>query len=250
MLTWDDYNGAAVFSGDDIEAAHLFVRAYLRPGMNVVDVGAHQGFYTILTSTMVGSSGKVFAFEPSPRERRRLRINLHVNGCSNVTVEGHAVSNCVGTGELYVVAEYNTGCNSLKPPNLEVSLNALTVEITSLDSYFQGHQDHQVDLIKIDAEGAELDILKGAMSLLKRKPRPAIVCEVMDARTRPWGYGSEEILNLLSSLGYRWFSTNLRGGLESLPCSNPQGTFVAIPCERMIDDPGGNESGISFNGRS
>src|ERR1700719_74060 len=73
------------------DAETRFVQNFLRTGMTVVDVGAHHGLYTLLASKGVGRRGKVIAFEPSPRERRRLLRHIRVNACSNVAVEACAL---------------------------------------------------------------------------------------------------------------------------------------------------------------
>jgi len=76
-----------------------FVQKFLRPGMTVVDVGAHHGLYTLLASKGVGRRGKVIAFEPSMRERRRLLSHLRVNACWNVVLEGCALGDEVGEAD-------------------------------------------------------------------------------------------------------------------------------------------------------
>jgi FkbM family methyltransferase len=84
--------------------------------MTVLDVGAHNGFYTLLASKRVGPTGQVIAFEPSPRERQRLLSNLWINGCSNVIVEPVALADEDSVATLFVVSGAETGCNSLRPP--------------------------------------------------------------------------------------------------------------------------------------
>src|SRR5438445_9633985 len=94
------------------EARELaFAERLLLPGMTVLDIGAHQGLYTLLASRCVGPSGRVFSFEPSPRERRAMRLNLTINFCDNVMVQALALGSEETTADLYVVDEYNTGYN-------------------------------------------------------------------------------------------------------------------------------------------
>jgi FkbM family methyltransferase len=77
-------------------------------GMTVLDVGAHNGFYTLLASKKVGPSGRVIAFEPSPRERQRLLSNLWINRCSNVIVEPVALAEEDSVATLFVVSGAET----------------------------------------------------------------------------------------------------------------------------------------------
>jgi SAM-dependent methyltransferase len=95
--------------GEGFERAELrFVERLLRPGMTVLDIGAHHGLYTLLCSKCVGRKGQVIAFEASPRECRRLAKHLRLNGCRNVRIEPHAVGSENCSADLYVV---NGPCN-------------------------------------------------------------------------------------------------------------------------------------------
>src|SRR3989304_1382083 len=78
----------------------LAFEANLRPGAVVYDIGAHVGYYTLLASVLCGPSGKVFAFEPSPRNLSRLRWHVSANGCRNVIVFDNALSDRVGSANF------------------------------------------------------------------------------------------------------------------------------------------------------
>src|SRR5271165_5588961 len=73
----------ALLLGGFERAEIFFVEEYLQPGMTVLDIGAHHGLYTLLASKRVGGTGRVVAFEPSPRERGQLSRNVKINFCSN-----------------------------------------------------------------------------------------------------------------------------------------------------------------------
>jgi hypothetical protein len=111
------------------------------------------------------------------------------------------------------------------------------VPVERLDDALKARGIARVDFIKIDVEGAELSVLQGAPELLRRSPRPVILAEVQDLRTKPWGYRAAEILSCLSALDYQWFTPNFSGQLEKLPLDRQSydGNFVAIPQERVPD---------------
>jgi len=91
-----------------------------------------------------------------------------------------------------------------------------------------------VDFIKMDAEGAELAILRGARTLLGSRPRPVIQCELEEIRTQPWGYHPREVVVLLDTMGYRWFQAQARGALKPVEDNaGVDGNFFAIPEERV-----------------
>ena len=103
-----------------------------------------------------------------------------------------------------------------------------------LDNYIRKNDLSRVDFVKMDVEGAELAVLKGATEFLARRPRPVVFCEVQDMRTRPWGYPAREIVEFLRQRGFRWFVPSADGGLRPLPLDQTEfdGNFVAIPEER------------------
>jgi FkbM family methyltransferase len=229
----NDNLAGPLFAGSYETAELAFVQKFLRPGMTVLDVGAHQGLYSVLSSRRVGSSGHVFSFEPSPRERRALRLNLAINFCRNVAVQALAIGSQETTADLYVVQGDQTGCNSLRPPDVISPTKPVRVRVSTLDKWLLRNCILRVDFIKLDVEGAELDVLKGAATLLQNPPRPVILAEVQDVRTIPWGYCAKEILTLLIDAGYVWFRLLPDGSLDELDLTPKafEGNFVACPTE-------------------
>ena len=222
-----------------------FVKKFLEKGMTVLDIGAHHGFYTILAAKRVGSSGRVIAFEPSPRERRRLLSNLKLNHCCRAKVEPFAISKEDGEALFFVVDGRQTMFNSLRPPAISEPINRITVRTVTLDSYVEKEQIERIDFVKIDAEGAELDILTGAKKSFGQRFRPLIMVEANDLRTGQWGYPSSNILDALSGLRYRWFSMGPEGQLEPYHNGTPRYNFVAVPIEKLdalrgLIEPAGN----------
>jgi len=211
-----------------------FVLRLLRPGMTVLDIGAHHGLYTLLSAKRVGRRGKVIAFEPSPRECRRLAKHVRVNRCRNVEVEACAVGDTSGEAELFMVDGYRDWGNSLRPPAVPEPTRRVRVPVRKLDDVLAARGIEKVDFIKLDAEGGELGVLEGARRLLQTAPRPAILAEVEDIRTRPWGYPAREIMQLLARWNYRWFALNEAGTLypASPDDESYDANFVALPDER------------------
>lgn len=216
-------------------AEHRFVEGFLQPGMIVLDIGANQGYYTLLASRKVGPQGRVIAFEPSRREVRRLKLHLWLNHCKNVEVSTSALGEKTGTAKLHVVLGTESGCNSLCPPDVSQPTGLLAVSVERLDDVLKARGVTRVDFIKLDVEGAELSVLQGARELLQRSLRPAILAEVQDLRTKPWGYPAREIISYLSDLGYDWFQPKPTGQIEKIALDSQtyDGNFVAVPRERI-----------------
>ena len=211
-----------------------FVRRLLRRDMTVVDAGAHHGLYTLLAAKRVGWDGKVIAIEPSPRECARLEKHLRLNRCSNTELVQCAVGEDPGETDLYLVEGAQDWCNSLRPPAVDEPVRTVQVSVRRLDDVLAELGVHKVDFLKLDVEGAELPALYGAMKLLQREPRPAILAEVQDTRTRPWGYAAKDILQFLIRMDYRWFAIAAKGALLPISCDQEKydANLVALPMER------------------
>jgi FkbM family methyltransferase len=201
----------------------------VKPGMTVVDVGAHAGLYTLMASRLVGDRGRVVAFEPSPRERARLVKHIRLNRCANVTVEPVALGEADGEADLFVVQGSETGCNSLRPGDIG-DVRPVRVPLRRLDDYFARGEIGQVDVVKMDVEGGELSVLRGGETLF-RSARPTLFCEIEETRIRPWGYTGRDIVDLVAVWGYEWFALAGSGALQPLAANRCEfsGNYVAQP---------------------
>ena len=219
----------------EFETSELrFVESYLQPGMTVLDIGAHHGLYSVLAAKRVGKNGRVRSFEPSPRECKFLKHNLRINRCRNVQIENFALGSGSGQGVLFLVEGAEDVCNSLRPPAAEVTTTKVSVEVRPLDEYLEQQRIEKVDFIKLDVEGAELEVLRGAKRLLSSVNRPVILAEVQDMRTAPWGYRAEEVIRYLEEFGFCWYGLSESGGLTPLDTKAMvyDGNFVACPEEK------------------
>ncbi|HEV2804404.1 MAG TPA: FkbM family methyltransferase [Chthoniobacterales bacterium] len=150
------------------------------PGETCLDVGANLGYMTSLLSARVGSLGRVHAFEPHPTVFARLKRNLaNFANKGAVTIYDNAVGAGDGAADLFESAEFeeNEGTSSLVAANAGASshLPKHCVALRRLDSLFA--EDTAIGLLKIDVEGAELDVLNGASGMLARHRIRDIVWE-------------------------------------------------------------------------
>jgi FkbM family methyltransferase len=235
FMARDDYFGST-FTYDGFETdERAFVQKFLKPGMQVLDVGAHHGLYTLLASKCVGRAGTVTAFEPSPRERKALLLNLKLNKTKNVRVESIALGGSNIQSKLYVVDQQETGCNSLRPPVTSSTTSTTEVKVRRLDDWAAEHHIDHVDFIKLDVEGGELDFLKGAERFLTGGKRAVILAEVQDIRTQAWGYRAKDIIGSLREIDFVWFRIIGGGRLERLDAGAEEydGNYVAVPKESL-----------------
>ena len=137
------------------------VRRSLAPGGVFLDVGANLGYFTVLGAAWVGDAGRVYAFEPEPRNFRLLQTNLDLNGyAGRVTVCEAALSDRSGTGYLKLHPD-NLGDHQLVEP----AAGAVEVALVEGAAWFR-EREARLDLVKIDVQGAEHAVVRGLMPLL------------------------------------------------------------------------------------
>lgn len=213
----------------------LFVERFLQLGMTVFDIGANHGLYSVLASKRIGRDGRVYAFEPSTRERARLLRNLKINGCKNVQVIEVAIGQESGGAILHVVEGTEVGCNSLRVPDVAQPTVQVKVRIQTLDDFLTQAVVTKIDFMKLDVEGAELSVLKGGERFFSSSQRPVILAEISDKRTKAWGYAAHEIVTWLAKRGYEWFSPSETGELRRAELSKAfqDHNLVGVPPEKM-----------------
>lgn len=141
-----------------------------------VDVGAHIGKYTVLVGRQLGPRGRVVAIEPDPDNMAALRRNIAANALDNVITLNVACSNVDGDGTLY------RSPNETMQHSLIGEGRGVRVPLCRLDTLLSSIGITDVDLLKIDVERAELEVLEGAVDLLRRSPSISIVFEADDDR--------------------------------------------------------------------
>jgi FkbM family methyltransferase len=152
---------------------------HLTSGGCFYDVGAHIGFFSLIAARLVGRSGAVFAFEADPQNAHR--IEKHIARCQFSQIQVMPVAVWSGSGSLSFrraskLSSRNTG-SVVRASSETNASETIEVEAVSLDDFAEAHRPPT--LIKIDVEGGETDVLRGADRLLARS-RPEVVCEVHD----------------------------------------------------------------------
>jgi FkbM family methyltransferase len=173
------------------------VRASLRPGLRFVDIGAHVGYFTILAGKLVGPRGRVWAFEPHPRNFELLLTNLDRNGVGNAQCFQYAVTDKTGQAELFA-AQGNTGDHRLYASYDEARRSVLVTAV-ALDDIDEIASP--VDFVKLDVQGVEEAALRGMRSLLESSPGATVVLEYWPYGIARAGGDPREALAFFRSLG-------------------------------------------------
>jgi FkbM family methyltransferase len=201
-----------IFNGGFEKGELRFVGRYLQKGDIFMDVGANVGLFSVIAGRRVGSSGQVWAVEPSPTTRRTLVRNIEVNNLSNVTVVPCGLSDAGGILTLRESVCGLDAFNSFAEP-LEKGVTQLTdVEVQTLDELASGQMKKAPSLIKIDVEGWETKVIRGGQSLLKRDDAPDLMVEFSNATLNAAGSSCGELEQLLRELGYKLFLVNKHNG--------------------------------------
>jgi FkbM family methyltransferase len=171
--------------------------------VNVIDIGANIGYYTILTSRLIGPGKQVFSFEPQPGVVSKLRRNIEASGLPNVTVFPFALSDVAGRVPFHVPHQGAESHGSFYANGRFRVMKIVDVETRRLDDVWQQLGSPEIGLVKMDAEGAELPILRGAESLLSEANRPVLIFEACEDNCQPFGYCVFDLLHYVRGFGYR-----------------------------------------------
>jgi len=176
---------------------HVF-RERVRPGMNVLDVGANIGYFTMLSASLVGPSGSVTAIEPNPESAKLLEASRRANSFDNVAVLQVAAGRELGL--LVLHGSYSNAMTSAIPDDAAAVITSTTVPSVKIDDLIP--KDKKIDFVKIDVEGAEYNALLGASEMIKRC-HPTIVSE-FSPQTMPGisGVDGRQYLRFLLDFGY------------------------------------------------
>jgi len=177
-------------------------------GMNVIDIGANIGYFSILFSKWIGDRGKVFAFEPDPKNYELLIKNIQANKCTNISPIKKAVSNYDGKTFLFLSDE-NIGDHRIFDANIfpgDEIRNKIEIESIRLDSFFLPEQE--IDLIKMDIQGSEMLALEGMNQILSRNHKIFLFTEFWPIAIEKSGRSPKEYLEKLHQLGFKIYSLN------------------------------------------
>jgi FkbM family methyltransferase len=172
----------------------------LKPHWVVIDVGAHVGTVALQVAAIV-KTGKVYAYEPFQETFEELEHNIQLNPFNNIVAIKKAVGKTTHRAQLFKVNQFNSGMNRIKAPET-ISGNFEWVDVTTLDDEFEKLKLDHVDMIKIDAEGFELNVLHGAKEILERF-HPILLVELIDGNLRAHGQSALEVIQFIRKLGYQ-----------------------------------------------
>ena len=187
-----------VYFSNEQKALDAFI-SRLKPTDTLIDIGANIGYTTLLFSKKC-CEGKVISIEPSKELYETVKKHLSLNGINNATCLNIGLGEKEKTVNLYKVSETNTGMNRIFEDS-EAPFDSESIIIKTLDEVVLEEKIELIDAIKIDVEGYEYKVLKGAVNILKTK-QPMLLIEVDDHNLREQQSSPAEIFKLLFELNY------------------------------------------------
>lgn len=184
----------------EVPIQNIFAQ-HLKTGDVFYDIGSNVGFFSIIAAKLVGDKGKVYAFEPGSENAKSIRHNAQLNNFSQIEVIEKAVSSNSGQGQL-LLATYAGGhalATADAPPDLA---GEVTVDLVSIDDLIAQNKIEPPNFVKVDVEGAELDVLKGMTETIKTY-QPTIIYEVDDGDRTAYERKYQELADFLKSFNYR-----------------------------------------------
>lgn len=210
----DDAVGLHIVRGNYEVSETQFFCSIIEPGMTVADVGANIGYYTLLAANRVGPTGRVVSFEPLEHNAALLSRMVAENGLGDrVRVQQQAVSDRPGTAELTIAAGARNSGGAYLAPTSDVRPGFVTqkAETVTLDSF---EELRDVDVLKIDVEGAEPFAFLGAQTIFENA-RPIVLCELHERQLQlVAGISSRDLIARLDAFDYECRSIE-DGGLGS-----------------------------------
>jgi FkbM family methyltransferase len=187
ILAW-----TRTFNPDDEVGVFL---SQLKEGFVVLDIGANVGLVSLLAAKKVGRIGRVYAFEPVPDIFARLQENIALNSFNNIEPVPLALSSQKGTAMISVAG----GASSLFR---RVSDEFVEVPTERLDDFVEREGIERVDAIKLDVEGAELHVIRGADKTIRRF-KPIMMVEINPDTLKAAGTTPQELFDAIVSYGYK-----------------------------------------------
>jgi FkbM family methyltransferase len=178
------------------------VKSHLKAGGTFVDVGANEGYFSVIAARCVGPAGRVLAIEPQARLQRVLRRNFTLNSCDRVTLVAAAVSDHTGEASLHLTPGVNNSASSLMQPT-RYPLFRQTVPTLRLADILDQAGIETCDLMKIDIESWEYEAVLGSKELFRSGRVRALALELHPPLLAARGLDSAELMRFLSDCGYR-----------------------------------------------
>jgi len=176
------------------------VKNLVKEKNNVLVLGANIGYWTCFLAELVGNSGKVYAFEPSPENFEYLQKNVHDNNFKNTILEKKAVADKSYQTKLYL--SDGTMDNRIYDPHL--NRKSIKIDVIKLDEYFK-NLNLKLDYIQSNIQGADFAAILGMKELLKKSPNLKLMIEFAPKMAKEFGTDPNDFIDMLSAENFKFY---------------------------------------------
>jgi FkbM family methyltransferase len=203
------------------------IKKITEKGWKVIDVGANIGLYALTFAKLIGEKeGIVFAFEPSDEAFTKLNQNIKLNNFKNIKAFKLGVSNEIGETEFYMTED--DAYNSLGKTPMRRIIEKRNIPITTLDKFIEDNDIDEINILKIDTEGADYLVLRGATKLLENKNPPIILCEYNKITKSGYDYRLDDLIDFLELKGYEIYEIIKKKLVRFNPITSSSSELVCI----------------------
>lgn len=171
------------------------LKKHIKKGDTVLDIGANIGFYATILSDIVGEKGKIHCFEPDATNFSHLQKTI--SSYKNIAINNKAVGSKTGKLKIYTSKELNVDHRTYKPEEYDKEIE---IDAVSIDDYLKGAN---VDFIKMDIQGFEMEAMKGMKETLKNNPNVKMISEFWPYGLKKAGSSLRDYFILLKELNFK-----------------------------------------------
>jgi FkbM family methyltransferase len=226
-LRFTDGSARQIYFGEYETEETRLINRLARPGMIALDIGANLGYFTLQMARLAGPAGRVHAFEPNPEMFARLQDNVRLNPAlddGRIACHKQALGEADADAEFFCPVAGREGVGGLKDIQRAPVGKVIRVAVQPLDDFLAAQRVSRVDFVKMDIEGGELGVLRGASRMLAEQ-RPVILFEAYEDNTAHYNYRVFDILSYLEQRGYEV----RQAGLSYNFIATPRGSTGARP---------------------
>ncbi|CAN5148991.1 hypothetical protein BH11BAC6_BH11BAC6_11960 [soil metagenome] len=184
-----------------------FLKNFLQPGDMFIDIGANIGLFSLYAAKHVGESGTVISFEPTPDIYKRFNENIELNHFNNVNPVNIGLSDSKTSLRLQVSENGLDGWNTFAKSSDSMFTGSIEVPVDTLDNFIADNNIplNKLRFIKIDVEGWEIPVIKGALQTINVHDDIILMVEFTESNAAAAGYNISDLYNIVVEQGFKWY---------------------------------------------
>ena len=222
LLDTNEYLQAQLYLFNAYEPETIsFIENVVSKDNVTIDIGANVGYISLVLADLVGKNGKVYSFEAEPNNYEVLGMNKNLNDYNQIIAYNKAISEKTGVLKLYYSKDNNQGGHSTIFMEEYLTKNYVEIEALNLDLFADNEKLKNINLIKIDVEGAEMEVLKGFPNIMKNF-KPLLIVEMNNQVQEKRGISTTDLKRYVcENYNYRTFNILKNGKLSECKIEQP-----------------------------